>query len=129
MGGRGNGIPLSLPGQPTAVAYVLPLKNTEIRSAFKTATAAIFISTSAASVPPHQQVLATLYDLTPAESRVMSMVGGGLAAGLVATQLSVTENTVKTHLARVYSKTGVSRQSELVKLVCQLASPVAQRPD
>lgn len=127
LGGRGIGIPLSLPGQPIAVAYVLPLKNTEIRSAFKTATAAIFISTSAASVPPHQQVLATLYELTPAEARVMSMMGGGLAAGLVAAQLSVTENTVKTHLARVYSKTGVARQSELVKLVCQLASPVAQR--
>lgn len=126
LGGRGIGIPLSLPGQPSAVAYVLPLKNTQARSAFKTASAAIFISSSVAGRPPAQQVLATLYDLTPAESRVMAMMGAGLTAGAVATELSVTENTVKTHLARVYSKTDVTRQSELVKLVAALASPMAQ---
>ncbi len=126
LGNRGIGIPLSLPGQPIAVAYVLPLKNTEARSAFKTASAAIFISTSAAGMPPAQQVLATLYDLTPAESRVMAMVGAGMTSQLTATELGVTENTVKTHLARVYSKTDVSRQSELVKLVAALASPMAQ---
>lgn len=124
LGGRGIGIPLSLPGQPIAVAYVLPLKNTEARSAFRSASAAIFISTSTAGVPPHQQVLATLYDLTPAEARVMSLVGAGVTASLAAAELGVTENTIKTHLARVYSKTGVARQSELVRLVGALASPV-----
>jgi DNA-binding CsgD family transcriptional regulator/PAS domain-containing protein len=124
LGSRGIGIPLSLPGQPIAVAYVLPLKNTEARSAFNTASAAIFISTSVAGMPPAQQVLATLYDLTPAESRVMAMMGAGVTAGAAAAELCVTENTVKTHLARVYGKTGVSRQSELVKLVEALAPPV-----
>ena len=125
LGGRGIGIPLSLAGQAIAVAYILPLKNSEARSVFTTASAAIFISTTTAGVPPHQQVLATLYDLTPTEARVMSLLGAGLTANAAALELGVTQNTVKTHLARVYSKTAVSRQSELVKLVGALASPLA----
>ena len=126
LGGRGIGIPLSLAGQAIAVAYILPLKNSEARSVFRTASAAIFISTTTAGVPPHQQVLATLYDLTPTEARVMSLLGAGLTANAAALEVGVTQNTVKTHLARVYNKTDVRRQSELVKLVGALASPLAQ---
>jgi DNA-binding CsgD family transcriptional regulator len=125
LGSRGIGIPLTVAGQPSAVAYVLPLKNRDIRAVFNSAVAAVFIATSDAGVPPPQQVLATLYDLTPAEARVMAMMGAGVSTAFAAEQLNVTENTVKTHLARVYSKTGVTRQSEMVKLVGALAPPVA----
>ncbi len=113
LGGRGIGIPLSLAGQAIAVAYILPLKNSEARSVFTTASAAIFISITTAGVPPHQQVLARLYDLTPTEARVMSLLGAGLTANAAAMELGVTQNTVKTHLARVYSKTAVPVQAAL----------------
>lgn len=125
LGGRGIGIPLSGLAHAGSVAYVLPLKRSQIQSAFQSATAAIFIATAQAGAPPPQQVLATLYDLTPAEARVMAIIGAGMTAQLAATQLGVTENTIKTHLARVYSKTQVSRQSELVKLVGVLESPLS----
>ena len=66
----------------------------------------------------------TLYDLTPAEARVMSMLGAGMTSQRAATELGVTESTIKTHLARVYSKTNVARQSKLVKLVGALEMPL-----
>ncbi len=124
LGSRGIGIPVTAAGQPKAVAYVLPLNHSDIRSAFAPAVAAVFIATEQAGAPPTQDVLATLYDLTPAEARLMVMMGDGVSTAHAAQRLNVTENTIKTHLARVYSKTGVARQSELVKLVSALAPPV-----
>jgi DNA-binding CsgD family transcriptional regulator len=124
LGSRGIGIPLSGVGQNASVAYVLPLNNTQISTAFKTAVAAVFIATNLNGLPPQQTVLATLYDLTPSEARVMTLMAGvGASSSGTAASLGVSENTVKTHLARVYSKTGVARQVELTTLVASLSPP------
>ena len=40
--------------------------------------------------------------------------------------LGVAESTVKTHLHRIFGKTGTSRQAELVKLVAGFAGPLSQ---
>jgi DNA-binding CsgD family transcriptional regulator len=39
--------------------------------------------------------------------------------------LGVGEATVKTHLHRVFGKTGAARQADLVKLVAGFANPLA----
>ena len=54
----------------------------------------------------------------------MSMLGAGMTSQRAATELGVTESTIKTHLARVHSKTNVARQSKLVKLVGALEMPL-----
>jgi hypothetical protein len=46
----------------------------------------------------------------------------------VAPVLGLSEATVRTHLRRVFEKTGTSRQADLVKLVAGYANPIAQRP-
>ena len=43
-----------------------------------------------------------------------------------AAALGVAETTVKTHLHRVFSKTGASRQADLVKLAAGFSSPLAE---
>ena len=48
-------------------------------------------------------------------------VGG---APEVAESLGVAESTVKTHLGRLYGKTGAGRQADLVKLVAGFSSPL-----
>jgi DNA-binding CsgD family transcriptional regulator/PAS domain-containing protein len=123
LGSRGIGLPLSGEGQTATVAYVLPLENTELRTSFSAAIAAVFIATSISGPPPQQTVLATLYDLTPAEARVMMMAGEGASPSSAALILGVSENTFKTHLSRVYGKTGVTRQVELTNLVASLSPP------
>ncbi len=124
LGGRGIGIPLVVLGQPAAVAYVLPLQNRTLPSGFDGATAAVFVSVAQHTASPPHQVLAALYDLTPAEARVMVLVGSGLSTGNAAVTLGVSENTVKTHLSRVFVKANVTRQTRLMQLVRSLASPV-----
>jgi DNA-binding CsgD family transcriptional regulator len=124
LGSHGVGLPISATGQRPAVAYVLPLAANGLRAAFNPAVAAIFVSTTISGAPSPQEALATIYDLTPAEARVLVQVGSGQTTAAVAELLDVSENTIKTHLARVFNKTGTSRQPELVKIVALLASPI-----
>jgi DNA-binding CsgD family transcriptional regulator len=53
-------------------------------------------------------------ELTVAERRVATVAASGISNAKIASVLGVSLNTVKTHLRGVYSKLGVTRQSELV---------------
>jgi DNA-binding CsgD family transcriptional regulator/PAS domain-containing protein len=125
LGARGVGIPIAAPDQAAAVAYVLPLMNSESRVTHASAVAAVFIASSAGGAPPQHEVLATLYDLTPSEARVMLQIGSGQTVSEIAATIGVSENTIKTHLGRVFSKTGSARQSDIVRIVTALSPPVA----
>jgi DNA-binding CsgD family transcriptional regulator len=127
LGSRGIGIPLSnsTSVRGSAVAYVLPLNDEQYRESFHPAVAAVFVSSSDRPLPPQQDVLATLYDLTPSEAKVMSLAGAGSNTSAIAVTLGVSENTVKTHLSRVFGKTGVNRHVDLSQLVAALAPPIA----
>ena len=65
--------------------------------------------------------MAALFDLTPAETRVFAMIGGGKTIAETGALLSIGHGTVKTHLLRVFTKTGTRRQAELVELAAALA--------
>lgn len=124
LGARGIGLPISTPGQAPAVAYVLPLTEGTAREVFRPACAAVFISTSISASPPPEDVLITLYDLTPAEARVILHIAKGFGIQQSAAALSISENTLKTHLSRIYAKTDTTRQADLVALVSGITSPV-----
>lgn len=125
LGSRGIGLPISAPGQPPAVAYVLPLTEGTARAAFRPACAAVFVSTTTSSSPLPEAVLTALFDLTPAEARVLLRIGSGLSASKSALALGIGENTLKTHLNRIFAKTGTRRQADLVKLVSDIGTPLA----
>jgi DNA-binding CsgD family transcriptional regulator/PAS domain-containing protein len=124
LGARGIGLPISAHGQPPAVAYILPLTKGTARAAFRPACAAVFISTTASVSPLTESVLATLFNLTPAEVRVFLLIGRGLTLPKCALLLSISENTLKTHLGRIFSKTDTSRQGDIVRLMLAIAAPI-----
>lgn len=64
--------------------------------------------------------LVKLFGLTPMEAQVAALVGSGLSNPAAAKRLDLGYETVKTHLARVYQKLGITRQSELSSLVSAL---------
>ncbi|WP_428491947.1 helix-turn-helix transcriptional regulator [Rhodopila sp.] len=72
----------------------------------------------APSAPPSH--LRQVYGLTPAEAAVtMEIVrGGGLQSA--ASAMGISLSTARTHLQRVFQKTGTHRQGELVRLVVEL---------
>jgi len=66
----------------------------------------------------------TLFALTPGETLVLAQVLQGRTLAAAAEILGVARSTVKSHLDAIYGKTRTNRQSELVKLVMSLASPL-----
>ncbi|HEX5467344.1 MAG TPA: helix-turn-helix transcriptional regulator [Candidatus Limnocylindrales bacterium] len=52
--------------------------------------------------------------LSPREREVLALALTGMTAGEIAEALVVTEATVRSHLARIYAKTGVRNRTELV---------------
>ncbi|HVY20173.1 MAG TPA: hypothetical protein VHA70_08855 [Bauldia sp.] len=127
-----NGIALPLSGRTGAlyVASVLPLasgERTETGRAFE-AKAAVFVRKSGIDLPNPIEVMARQYRLTGAEIRVLYslMEMSGISAAADLTGLS--QATVKTHIRHLFVKTGTKRQSDLVKLVASLASPVGPSP-
>jgi DNA-binding CsgD family transcriptional regulator len=105
---------------------VLPLTSGARRKAGATysATAAVFVRKAAFEVPHPLKAIESAYKLTPAEMRVLMMIVqiGGVPE--VAPALGLSESTVKTHLQRIFHKTGTARQADLVKLVAGYRSPL-----
>jgi DNA-binding CsgD family transcriptional regulator len=72
--------------------------------------------------------IAAAFRLTPSELRVLMAIVeiGGVPD--IAAKLGIAETTVKTHLGRLFEKTGAGRQADLVKIAAGFAAPFAQRP-
>jgi DNA-binding CsgD family transcriptional regulator len=51
-------------------------------------------------------------ELSPREQTVLRLLAQGLSNKELARELSVSENTIKTHLANLYAKLGVGRRTE-----------------
>jgi DNA-binding CsgD family transcriptional regulator len=119
VGRRGIAVPLTARTGEHYVGNVLPLTSGARRKAgiSYSATAALFIRKARLDLPSPPEAVASQFKLTPAEVRVLFAVVqiGGVPE--VAPVLGISEQTVKTHLHRLYEKTGTRRQAELVKLV------------
>jgi DNA-binding NarL/FixJ family response regulator len=55
-------------------------------------------------------------ELTPAELRVRHVAEQGFKSQQIARELFVTQNTIETHLQRIYRKLGINSQRELIAL-------------
>jgi DNA-binding CsgD family transcriptional regulator len=65
-----------------------------------------------------------LFDLSPAETRLLALLARGLELATVAAETGTSLNTVRTQLRSVFRKTGCRRQAELLALVERLAPTV-----
>ena len=64
--------------------------------------------------------LLQLLGLTPAEARVAAAIGSGLPPRAAAQSLGLAESTVRSGLKVIFGKLGITRQTELVKIVMHL---------
>jgi DNA-binding CsgD family transcriptional regulator len=123
VGKRGIAMPLTGRGGERYVAHVLPLTSGARRKAGVSyaATAVLFIRKAALDLPSPPEAVASEFKLTPAEVRVLFAIVeiGGVPE--VAPVLGISDQTVKSHLHRIYEKTATKRQADLVKLVASYA--------
>jgi DNA-binding CsgD family transcriptional regulator len=118
-------LPLTSQNRERYVAHVLPLA-----SLARDNTAMVFKAVAALLVRRVElvsrsggELIARNFVLTPAELRVLLAIVEVGGVPETAENLGVAEATVKTHLKRVFAKTGARRQADLVKLAAGFSNP------
>jgi DNA-binding CsgD family transcriptional regulator len=128
VGIKGIAVPLIGKDGERYVAHALPLTSGARRRAgiVHVAAAALFVRKAALMTSSTSQVIGETFRLTPTELRVLLAIVevGGIPE--VATAFGVADTTVRTHVNRLFEKTGATRQADLVKLVAGYATMVAE---
>jgi DNA-binding CsgD family transcriptional regulator len=108
------------------VAHVLPMAAAARRRAGVpgAVVAAVFVCRATLETPSSPDVIRRAYQLTPAELRVLLAIVNIGGVPEVATALGVADSTIKTHVGRLFDKTGAVRQADLVKLVAGFSTPL-----
>lgn len=119
--------PLSMPipaigNHPAMALHVLPVRR-EANDVFGCASHIVVATPVDRTASPSAEVLQGLFDLTPAEAMVARAISRAKTIEEIAALQGVTVGTVRTHLKRVFAKTGTSRQIALAHLLAGLALP------
>jgi DNA-binding CsgD family transcriptional regulator len=124
---RDNSFPLTAHDGERYVAHVLPLRPlTRQDAAIATkAVAALFVTRVGLDSQASGELIARTFELTPTELRVLMAIIDVGGVPQTAENLGLAETTVKTHLHRVFAKTGATRQADLVKIAAGYSTPLA----
>ncbi|QUS42363.1 LuxR family transcriptional regulator [Tardiphaga alba] len=126
LGTRGIAVPLMGQDETRYLAHLLPLTSGARRDAglTRSAAAALFVRKAELSVASPPEVISKAFKLTPSELRVLLAIVEVGGVPDVAAALGVAETTIKTHLGRLFEKTGATRQADLVKLFAGYSTPL-----
>ena len=99
-----------LPEQLIAAVHVVAAGEALLAPAITKRLIEQFVRTAPATVPPGFD------ELTPREREVLTLVARGLANGEIATELVLSEETVKTHVKRLFRKLDLRDRVQAVVL-------------
>jgi DNA-binding CsgD family transcriptional regulator/PAS domain-containing protein len=111
------------PNGSTSIAYVLPVSSgaRQVLYGFGSSVSVIIlILSNEAHAPADPSIVRDIFGLTLGEARIASLVGAGRSPREAADALGLSEETARTVLKRVFSKTNISKQSQLVSLLTRL---------
>lgn len=83
---------------------------------------ALFISNPNQPMEASADLLRELFELTPAESKLAVLLTNGFTIEAISEKLGISHHTTRAHLRSIFSKTNVSRQSQLVRLILSSAA-------
>ena len=78
---------------------------------------AVFVSDPLHKTQAPAPVLAQLFGFTPAEAKLAMQLANGLSLDEAVEALGVSRNTGRAHLRSIFAKTGVTQQTQLVRLI------------
>lgn len=81
------------------------------------ASVVVMLSAPGQRTPLPDGILASLFGLTPAETRIALALLGGLRSEEIAEQIGVSTTTVAFHLRNLFQKTDTRRQADLIALL------------
>lgn len=104
-------------GGMATVVHVLPLRR-NAQDLFAGADLLLAVTAlNPKAMVPSPTILSALFDLTPSEARLAAGLAEGGVLKEVGASMNVTYATARTYLDRIFLKTGVRKQSELVALL------------
>jgi DNA-binding CsgD family transcriptional regulator len=114
----GGALPLATSRREAVwIAHVSPLIGDRFRKSDRPAAlASVVVREAKVDLAPAFAAVAKTYDLTPAEARALAAIINAGGVPQAAQTLGISETTAKTHLKRIFEKTGRNRQADLVKL-------------
>ncbi|MGR5133859.1 helix-turn-helix transcriptional regulator [Vibrio alfacsensis] len=87
--------------------------------------AVVYIRDSVAKSQASSHVAKKIFGLTSAETALTLELANGLSLEEAAERLNIRRNTARAHLRSIFSKTGVRRQTELVRILLNSVAPLA----
>ena len=123
--GAGGVIAIGRPsGRRPLVLLVSPMpQRLTLFPGVRTAAAMVFVSDPEQPAVADEDTLRTLFGLTPAEARLTRLLAQGCALLDAGAQLGLRRETVRSRVKTIFEKTNTHRQSELVRLVLNVAPP------
>lgn len=91
-------------------------------SKLRRSAAVVFIRDADRNAELESGTLRQLFDLTPAEAAVARSLTTGLSLDEAAEVLNISRNTARAHLRSIFSKSGITRQTELMRLMLNSAA-------
>jgi len=108
-------------GDPAMIVHVAPIER-RAHDIFDHAACIVIVTPLTAASMPDGAMLNGLFDLTPAEARLVQKLTQGLTINEIADKLGLSTPTLRTQLRAVFAKTGTSRQADLARLVGAMAA-------
>jgi len=96
---------------------IRPVPGSEWSEGQASPSAAVFISDPDLRESASQATLGELFSLTPAEANLAILLSRGLSLAEASETQNISQHTARAQLKSIFSKTGVSRQAELVRLI------------
>jgi DNA-binding CsgD family transcriptional regulator len=107
-------------GTASFCAKVMPLPLNASALRLPNACAIAFVSEPGRSSAAAAGEVARLYQLTPAETRVLERLARGGNSETISNELGSALSTIRTQIKAVMGKCGVGRQADLIRLVAEL---------
>jgi DNA-binding CsgD family transcriptional regulator len=123
----GIALPISKADGRDMAAWILPLDR-GLRNQFAvsfSASVAVFLRQLGDMSPFPGELFVKRFGISPAECRVLMMLTQGMTVREAASALGISEPTAKTHLQKLFQKTGTDRQPDLMRLVMSALAPAA----
>lgn len=111
-------------GSAPFVLHVMPLRG-GAEEVFEHRGALLIIAETVNRHTPDSSLLKLLFDLTPAEAKLARSLAAGQTLTEAAAAGNITAGTARVHLRSIFSKTNVTRQTDLVRTLMQIAVPEA----
>jgi DNA-binding CsgD family transcriptional regulator/PAS domain-containing protein len=112
-------------GQPKLGVLVRSIPCNELSEGNDWPQVAVFIRDPKHQPAPSHELVRRLFGFTSAEVALALLLTNGLTLDEAAVELNIRKNTARAHLRSIFSKTGVTRQTMLVRLLLNSVASVS----